>query len=182
MEHRHQPGQFNVQLHVNAPYPSLDPGEAPFDAVILLGDLGRDGVVTEHTHYATWWSAEESLRAWQGMEDYGLPWLERYASPENLIEFYETALREGPPPAPGAEGPRPAGWLGIFKGAPATATPALEAPTDYHLWLAMLYEEIGRRDEACRHAVTLYEKTRNRCSPNELRRMERHLRALGCQS
>lgn len=162
MEHRHEPDRYNVQLNINAPLPHA---ETPFDVVILIGDLGRDGIVTGHLHYATWWGEEESVRAWQMMEDHGLPWLERYGSPENLIEFYETALREGLPPAPGF----------------ASATP-VEAPKDYRLWLAMLYEEIGRREEACRHAMALYERTKAHCTRKELQRMERHLRALGCES
>ena len=180
MEHRHRPGLFNVQLNILVPYEFADP---PHDAIMLIGDLGRGEIVTGHTHYATWWQKDESPAAWEVMETQGFAWLERYSAAEPLIDFFETALRDGlpPPPAQSPERPKRA-WLkraiAEIVTPPAPETP--KVPIHYHEWLALLYGETGRRDDACRHAMIFRDHFKHDPSTEIRDQIRRLLDALGC--
>lgn len=173
MEHRHRPGHWNVELNIVAPMPYAEP---PFEAVILEGDLGPTEIVTGHPQYSSWWGDDESPQAWQRMEAEGLSWLEEFSGTERLIEFYEAALRDGLPPAP--EGERSSGFLGRMLGRASASN--LPAPPHFHQWLVPLYAEVGKREDACRHALAFHAIFSGRRTKEEQERMARQLASLGC--
>ena len=181
MEDPHQPGMFNVQLNILINYKFADP---PYDVVLLLGDLGRQDIVTEHTHYATWWQKDESEIAWEQMQSQGMAWLEKYSAAQSLIEFFETALRDGLPPAPAPDTPERPKRSWLKRAVAEIVTPpepdSPPVPIGYHEWLALLYDEVGRRDDACRHAIIYRDHFKRGASAETRSQIQRLLGALGC--
>lgn len=167
-----------IQLAISMPDPYSTEKEAP---VILSGYLDRThGVLTEVLAPGSWWAPVHEESAWQALRVHGLPWLERFSRPTDLVRFYESGLDVGVPttaPAPEAQA-----WIGRLTRflAPGRAEPPVRRPPIYHRWLSLIYEEAGNRDQACRHARAYRDHLGDRPIGEEPARTLRQLEALGC--
>jgi hypothetical protein len=166
-----------VQLGIGMQDPYSGASETP---LILNGRLDRaQGVATETLEGGTWWKPGEEQEAWRLLLDQGFPWLERHGEPRGLIDFYERALREGVPERAAARG----GLLKrLFQGDGELPDRGPRRPPIYHLWLSLLYEELGDRPQACEHCLSYYRVVQGRAPglSEEPGRTVRQLAALGC--
>jgi hypothetical protein len=135
-------GQVTVNLDICQPY-------RDFMVVILRGSLRRTQPPLISIGGGDLWRPDEADAALAMTIEFGLPWLEHYAKPQPLIEYYESTLRNG---IPLKKLKLPPIFKKISFGPASSET--VRRPPIHNWYLAELYSELGNQESSRRFAET----------------------------
>jgi hypothetical protein len=143
--------------------------------VALLAYLRPEGVaIAEHGATEFWPGSEEA--ALETLRQYGLPWLDQYSDAHRLITYFEGNRRTGIPKPEPPTGLTPEERR--IREEVRVITPPVRRPPISNYFLALLYDAIGDREQACKSAEAWLGKCRG--IEGEPDRTLRQLAQMGC--